>query len=203
MTTTDVLRGVPLFQGMSDRSIETIADLATPTTFEPGAILIAEDTPGETFLVLTDGTAEVTRGGAPLRTVGAGDFLGEISLIDGGPRTATVTAATPVEALVIDRTGFGRLMAEFPVVRPRLRVRARPSACASARRAIPTSRPPGDRSARDRVEPVADAADGDQVDGGVGVGLDLGAHPADVHVDRCAGRRRGRLPRPGRGSGGG
>jgi CRP/FNR family cyclic AMP-dependent transcriptional regulator len=117
MTTTDVLRGVPLFQGMSDRSIASIAELATPTSFEAGSTLIVEDTPGDTFIVLTAGSAEVTRAGRRLRTVAAGDFLGEISLIDGGPRTATVTASTPVETLVIDRDGFARLMSEFAVVR--------------------------------------------------------------------------------------
>lgn len=47
----------------------------------------------------------------------AGDFLGEISLIDGRPRTATVTADQPIEALVVGRSGFARLMDEFPVIR--------------------------------------------------------------------------------------
>ena len=55
--------------------------------------------------------------GRELPGLGAGDFLGEIALIDGGARTATVTAAEPIEALVIDKDGFARLMEEFPVIR--------------------------------------------------------------------------------------
>jgi CRP-like cAMP-binding protein len=55
--------------------------------------------------------------GRTIRELGPGGYLREISLIDGGPRTATVTASTPIDALVVDRDGFGRLMDDFPVVR--------------------------------------------------------------------------------------
>ena len=116
-TTADVLRAVPLFGGMTDRSIETIGQLAQPTTFPAGQTLVREGEPGDSFIVLTAGDATVEQGGRTLRTLHAGDFLGEISLVDGGPRTATVTAASAVEALVVDRDGFGRLMEEFPAVR--------------------------------------------------------------------------------------
>lgn len=117
MTDQDVLRAVPLFKGMTDRSIEAIATLAQPTAFASGEDLVREGDPGDTFLVLTAGTADVSREGVRIRTLGPGDFLGEISLIDGGPRTATVTATTPIDALAIDRDGFERLMTEWPVVR--------------------------------------------------------------------------------------
>ena len=116
-TTVDVLRAVPLFEGMTDRSIETISELAEPTTFPAGEALVREGEPGESFIVLTAGEATVEQGGRTLRTLHAGDFLGEISLVDGGPRTATVIATSPVEAMVVDRDGFGRLMEEFPAVR--------------------------------------------------------------------------------------
>lgn len=116
-TTTDTIRAVPLFRGMTDRSIEAIVELARMAAFEPGAALTREGEPGDSFLVLTAGTATVTQQGRHIRTLGTGDFLGEIALIDGGPRTATVTAESALEAVVIDREGFGRLMNEFPVVR--------------------------------------------------------------------------------------
>lgn len=116
-TTTDAIRAVPLFRGMTDRSITAIVDLAQMASFEPGATLTREGERGDSFLVLTAGTATVTQQGRPIRTLGPGDFLGEIALIDGGPRTATVTADTALEAIVIDRDGFGRLMNEFAVVR--------------------------------------------------------------------------------------
>jgi CRP/FNR family transcriptional regulator, cyclic AMP receptor protein len=116
-TTTDTLRSIPLFEGMTDRSIEAISELAAPITFGPGATLVREGDPGDSFLVILDGSATVTEGGAVIRTLRAGDFLGEVSLLDGGRRSATVTAASDVRGLVIDREGFQRLMDDFPVVR--------------------------------------------------------------------------------------
>jgi len=132
-TSIDVLRAVPLFEGMTDRSVAAVADLAEAATYDTGDTLVREGEPGETFIVLTAGEADVSQGGTSIRTLSAGDFLGEISLIDGGPRTATVTATSPIEALVIDRAGFRRLMDDFPVVRHDLvsalteRLRARSS----------------------------------------------------------------------------
>jgi len=116
-TNTEALRAIPLFSGMSDRSIEIIADIVREASFSAGASLVREGEPGETFMVIREGTATVDQGGRKLRDLGAGDFLGEIALVDGGPRTASVTAVEPVEALVIDRSGFSRLMNEFPVIR--------------------------------------------------------------------------------------
>lgn len=116
-TTIDTLRSIPLFQGMSDRSIEAIDSLAMPITFAPGEALVREGEPGDSFVIIVDGAASVTKGGSALRSLGAGDFLGEISLLDGGVRTATVTATSEVHGLTVDRDGFRRLMDEFPVVR--------------------------------------------------------------------------------------
>jgi CRP/FNR family transcriptional regulator, cyclic AMP receptor protein len=116
-TKTEMLRSVPLFQGMSDRSVETIASLAEEARFDAGATLVREGEPGETFLIIRAGSAVVDQGGTAIRELGQGDFLGEISLIDGRPRSATVTATAPIDALAIDRAGFTRLMDDFPSVR--------------------------------------------------------------------------------------
>jgi len=116
-TNAEALRAIPLFGGMSDRSIEIVADIVREASFSAGASLVCEGEPGETFMIIREGTATVDQGGRTLRELGAGDFLGEIALIDGGPRTASVTAVEPVQALVIDRSGFARLMSEFPVIR--------------------------------------------------------------------------------------
>jgi CRP-like cAMP-binding protein len=116
-TNTEALRAIPLFSGMSDRSIEIIADIVREASFPAGASLVREGEPGETFMVIREGSAAVDQGGRKLRDLGAGDFIGEIALVDGGPRTASVTAVEPVEALVLDRSGFSRLMNEFPVIR--------------------------------------------------------------------------------------
>ena len=94
-TKAEVLRSVPLFQGMTDRSIETIASLAEETRFESGSTLVREGEPGDQFLIIRDGSAVVDQGGHAIRELGSGDFLGEISLIDGRPRSATVTATAP------------------------------------------------------------------------------------------------------------
>ena len=117
LSATDVLRSVPLFSGMTDRSIATISELAQPIAFEAGATLVAQGDPGDTFIVITTGAATVEQDGQRIRDLGPGDFLGEISLIDGGPRTATVVATEPIDGLVIDCQGFRRLMDDFPVVR--------------------------------------------------------------------------------------
>ncbi len=102
----DHMRKVPLFRGMSTSALETVADRATETSFEDGDIVTREGEPGETFYIVTDGRLHVSKDGTAVRDLGPGDFLGEIALIDGGPRTATVTADGHVDALVIRRADF-------------------------------------------------------------------------------------------------
>ncbi len=113
----DLLRTVPLFSGMTDRAIGAVADLAEEVTFEAGEPLVSEGEPGDAFFVLIDGGADVTQGGKPVASLGPGSILGEISLIDGRPRTATVTCTAPIRAAVIRRPEFERLMDSFPAVR--------------------------------------------------------------------------------------
>lgn len=117
VASTDALRAIPLFKACSDRSIEIISGIVRDEAFLEGAVLVREGDPGESLIVIKRGSATVDQAGATLRKLGAGDFLGEISLIDGRARTATVTADEPIEALVIDRSGFTRLMDEFPIIR--------------------------------------------------------------------------------------
>ena len=113
----DALREIPLFKACSDRSIEIIAGIVREATFPDGAVLVREGDPGDSLIVIRRGSATVDQGGTTVRRLDSGDFLGEIALIDGRPRTATVVAAEPIDALVIDRAGFSRLMDEFPVIR--------------------------------------------------------------------------------------
>ncbi len=115
--TSETLRAVPLFQGMTDRSIGEIAGLASEADFQPGTPLVREGDPGDTFIVIVDGRATVERHSERIGEMSAGDFLGEISLIDGGPRSATVTTVDPIHALVIECDGFRRLMDSYPPVR--------------------------------------------------------------------------------------
>lgn len=104
-------------QGMSDRTLEAIGDLATEAHFAPGEPIVREGDPGDAFYVITTGNAVVEQHGTLLRQLGEGDFFGEISLIDGQPRTATITATDKVSALTLGREQFQRLIDEHPSVR--------------------------------------------------------------------------------------
>jgi putative ABC transport system ATP-binding protein len=86
MTVTDsILRGAPLFTGMTDRALEAIGDLVSERDFDTDTDLVRQGDPGDSFLILRDGTASVLVDDRSVHELGPGDFLGEISLIDGGP----------------------------------------------------------------------------------------------------------------------
>jgi CRP/FNR family transcriptional regulator, cyclic AMP receptor protein len=110
------LRAVPLFSGCTDKELAFIASRADEVDIPAGKVLTETGKSGGDFFIILDGKAEVeaTQG---KRTLGPGDFFGEIALIDNGPRTATVTAIEPINALVIRSDGFNRLMNDYPAVR--------------------------------------------------------------------------------------
>lgn len=111
------LKRVPLFQGMTDRALGAIAALAREIDFDDGAPLTTEGDEGDAFYMLLDGRVDITRGGASVGQLGPGDFIGEISLIDGRPRTATAIAVGHVRALEVCRPEFLELMERHPAVR--------------------------------------------------------------------------------------
>jgi CRP/FNR family transcriptional regulator, cyclic AMP receptor protein len=113
----DHLANVPLFQGMTESARDAVAGLAQETHFAVGDDVTREGDEGDAFYVIVDGRLVVSRNGLTLRDLGPGDFLGEISLVDGRPRTATVTASSPVKALVIRRPEFLELMDRYGAVR--------------------------------------------------------------------------------------
>jgi CRP/FNR family transcriptional regulator, cyclic AMP receptor protein len=113
----DHLANVPLFQGMTESARDAVAGLAQETHFADGDDVTREGDEGDAFYVIIDGRLVVSRNGMTLRELGPGDFLGEISLVDGRPRTATVTAIGPVKALVIRRPEFLELMDRYGAVR--------------------------------------------------------------------------------------
>ena len=90
----DVLTAVPLFAGLSDADVERIASLCKARRFAPGDTVIREGSGGASFYVIDSGEAQVTIRGDEVATLGPGDHFGEIALIDGGQRLATVTATT-------------------------------------------------------------------------------------------------------------
>jgi CRP-like cAMP-binding protein len=113
----DHLSAVPLFRGLPESAMEAVAGLASETRFADGETVTREGDEGDAFFVVVDGRLDVSRNGMTLRELGPGDFLGEIALIDGRPRTATVTASGPVKSLVIRRPQFLELMDRYGAVR--------------------------------------------------------------------------------------
>jgi CRP-like cAMP-binding protein len=112
-----MLRLVPLFRGMTDRSFDAIANLASEADYAAGEELVRQGMPGREFIIIVSGRARVERDGKQIRELGPGDFLGEISLVDGNPRTATVTAVDPIHAVTVRREGFLDLIDRVPVFR--------------------------------------------------------------------------------------
>lgn len=112
----ELLRGVPLFANCSKAELQQIAQLADELDLSDGATLIREGERGREFIVVAEGTVKVTRGGTTIRELGSGDFIGEIALVVDRPRTATVTATSPVRLLVVTDRAFSRLLEQVPSI---------------------------------------------------------------------------------------
>jgi CRP-like cAMP-binding protein len=110
------LEEVPLFEGLPKRQLRRIAKLARIRRFAPGSTLVRAGDPGRSFFVLLDGTAKVVRGGGRSRRLGIGDYFGEMALLDGAPRSASVVADGEVLALTVDRSGFTKLLGAEPAL---------------------------------------------------------------------------------------
>lgn len=116
------LADVPLFQGCSAKDRETTCRLGDLLRLEPGSVLMAQGRIGHEAVVLLEGSLTVSRDGAVVATLEPGAVVGELAALEGGPRTATVVAATPVELLVFDRRSFASLLTAVPVVTRRILV---------------------------------------------------------------------------------
>lgn len=110
------LSQVPLFSGCSRRDLQTIARVVKDIDHAAGTVIAREGEPGVGLFVIVEGTADVTIGDKRKATLGPGDFFGEIALLDGGPRTATVTATSDVQLLGLTEWAFRGLMAEHPSI---------------------------------------------------------------------------------------
>ncbi len=113
----DVLAQVPLFAGVPSRFLKRLAGEMDEQRFMEGATIVRKGDPGETFYVVVEGEAKVTdENGKRLAGLIPGDFFGEISLMDGGPRTATVISDTPMTALALSRKDFRAMLESEPHV---------------------------------------------------------------------------------------
>ena len=110
------LSTVGLFSGCSKKELQSVARLCTPLSVEEGFVLTTEGTPGRECFVIADGKARVTIGGRKVGEVGPGECVGEMALLDGGPRTATVTAESPMNTYVLTVSEFGSLLDVSPII---------------------------------------------------------------------------------------
>jgi len=112
----ELLKRVPLFEGLSRGDLEQIEQNSEEVDVPAGQVLTREGAAGSEFFVIIDGTVSVDHAGTTVRTLGAGDFFGEIALLDDSPRTATATAASPTKLLILSRREFKSLMDGHPTI---------------------------------------------------------------------------------------
>jgi CRP-like cAMP-binding protein len=140
------LRSVPLFKGLSLRQLRAIALRIRRAEFVPLSTITQEGREAEGFYLVERGTAKVMVGGEEKGSLGPGGYFGEIALIDGGPRSATVAAVSQVSLLELPSSAFLRLVDSDPsvalVISTELRRRLR-----GAGRTIPDDIRPADRAA--------------------------------------------------------
>jgi CRP-like cAMP-binding protein len=116
----EVLGQSVLLRGLTRKQLNAVAKAALERSFDAGDVIVRQVDHGQRMVVLLSGTATVATDGRRIAKVRAGDAVGEMSLIDGHPCSASVVADTPVEAIVLYRTAFRRLLAEVPAISQRL-----------------------------------------------------------------------------------
>ena len=112
----ELIKKVPLFAGLSKRELEQIAAIADEIDLREGKELTRQGKSASEFFVLLEGSADVTKDGQRINQLGDGDFFGEIALVSRSPRTATVTATSPIRTLVITDRSFRRLLEDSPEI---------------------------------------------------------------------------------------
>lgn len=116
----ELLKRVPLFYSCSKRELGEIAMLADELDLPKARNLTKEGTAGWEFIVLIEGEADVVRKGRVVNELGPGDFVGEIALVSGKPRTATVRTRGPAKVLVVTASGFRMLMRDVPSIQDKV-----------------------------------------------------------------------------------
>lgn len=113
-TAAEVLAQVPLFSMLSQRELAKLVTDVHDRTFPAGTVLTEEDAFGTIFTVIAEGEATVTVGGKTARVLKAGDYFGEMALIDRSPRSATVTADTELRCLMLTQPVFRPFAVSHP-----------------------------------------------------------------------------------------
>ena len=112
---------IPLFSGLTPEQVDAVCRWSEIRTVDTGTPLITEGAPGYFFFVLVDGSATVARDGVELGSLGPGDFFGEIAILGGGRRMASVTTTAPSTLLVMFGTEFRQLEQALPEAAEKIR----------------------------------------------------------------------------------
>jgi len=112
----DHLRNVAMFSACSTRDLQKIAKAGDELTLAAGTLIVDQGQTGREAFVLLEGSATVRRNGKKVATLGSGDVIGELSLLDHGPRTASVTCDTDCLVLVLEQRNFMGVLDEVPAV---------------------------------------------------------------------------------------
>jgi CRP/FNR family cyclic AMP-dependent transcriptional regulator len=113
---TELLAGCPLFRGIDQAGLASLANLATAVDFPAGHVIARQGEIGTGFFVIVEGMVRVVRDGAVVARLGAGEFFGELSVLDRMPRSATVTAETPTGCLALASWDFEKVLLEEPAL---------------------------------------------------------------------------------------
>jgi CRP-like cAMP-binding protein len=116
----ELIRSLPLFADCTTPEVAEVAAIADEIDLGAGRRLATESADGQEFVVIIDGDAQVLKGDEVINDLHAGDFFGEIALLTGEPRTASVVATTDVHALVIEGHAFRRLLEDAPDIREKV-----------------------------------------------------------------------------------
>jgi CRP/FNR family transcriptional regulator, cyclic AMP receptor protein len=116
----DQLARVPLFSACTKKELQAVARASDEVSIAEGRTLCEQGSVGREAFVIVDGEAEVRRNGRKVATLGAGDCVGELALLDHGPRTATVTASTDLTVLVLGVREFAGILDEVPSIAHKL-----------------------------------------------------------------------------------
>jgi CRP-like cAMP-binding protein len=120
MASAEELAGIPLFESLEESELQRLASWFSSRTADEGAHLCGEGASGYSFFILTEGSAVVTANGATLGRLGPGDFFGEISMLTGSRRSATVTTTSPAQLLVMFGSDFRQLEQAQPEIAARI-----------------------------------------------------------------------------------
>lgn len=119
----DLLDRTRLFAGLRKKDVLAIIGSAKEVEHSQGRVIIVEGVPGVGFHLILEGTAMVSRNGRKLRMIGPGESFGDIAVIDGGPRSASVRAETPLRVLSLPPWQFKALLLEHPLIAYKLLVK--------------------------------------------------------------------------------